>query len=86
MTCREWDWKFAEGKVSFGGSGDFNLTFTHRIDVARYMANVLTRIPPSELAWKTLRLQGELTVCPSPLTRSSCPLTCNPLDLQQNRR
>ena len=86
MTCREWGWKFAEGKVAFGGFGDSNLTFTHRIDVARYMTNVLTRIPPSELAWKALRLQGELTVCPSPFIRLNCLLTRSPLDLQQNRR
>ena len=82
MTCRECGWKFAEGKVAFGGSGDSSLTFTHRIDVVRYMANVLTHIPPSELAWKALRLQGELTVCPSPLTRLNCFLTLSPLDLQ----
>ncbi|KAF9654289.1 NAD-P-binding protein [Thelephora ganbajun] len=54
-------WKFAEGKVTFGGSGDAKLSFTHRTDVARYIAYVLTRTPPSELAWKVLRIQGELT-------------------------
>jgi len=86
MTRRPFGWQFAEGKVSFGGSGDSNLTFTHRTDVARYIANVLTRISPSDLAWKVLRIQGEVTVSPCALTRSSGLLTRNSLDFQQDRR
>lgn len=63
-SCRSLGWNLAEGKVTFGGLGDSNLTFTHRADVARYIADVFTRIPPSELAWKSLRIQGDLTVSP----------------------
>lgn len=83
MIYRRFGWRFAEGKVAFGGSGDSNLSFTHRNDVVRYVAHVLTRISPSELAGKVLRIQGEITVCPP--VRPSCSLTRNRLDLQQDR-
>jgi len=56
-----WGWQLDEGKVSFGGSGDSKVTFVHRTDIARYVGYVFTHIPPSELAWKCLRIQGELT-------------------------
>lgn len=56
-----WGWKLDEGKVAFGGSGDFQASFVHRTDIARYVGYVFTHIPPSELAWKILRIQGELT-------------------------
>jgi len=56
-----WGWNLAEGKVNIYGSGDSNMTFVHRTDIARYVAYVFTHIPPSELAWKILRIQGELT-------------------------
>ena len=85
MICRRFGWRLAEGKAAFGGSGDSNLSFTHRNDVVRYVAHVLTRISPSELAGKVLRIQGEVTVCLPPFVRSSCSLTRNRLDLQQDR-
>ena len=85
MIYRGFGWRFAEGQVAFGGSSDSNLSFTHRNDVVRYVAHVLTRISPSELAGKVLRIQGEVTVCLPPLVPSSCSLNCNRLDLQQER-
>lgn len=78
ITHRALGWKFAEGKVTFGGSGDSDLSFTHRADIARYLAYVLTHSPPSDLAWKTLHIQGELIVRPSSQTCSSCLFTRSP--------
>lgn len=56
-----WGWQLDEGKVTFGGSGDAKASFIHRTDIARYVAYIFTHIPTSELAWKILRIQGELT-------------------------
>lgn len=59
---RAWGWNLEEGKVTIGGSGNSPLTFVHRTDIARYIGYVFTRIPPTQLAWEVLRIQGELTV------------------------
>jgi len=56
-----WGWELDEGKVTINGNGDSPLSFVHRTDIARYVAYVFTHKPASELAWKTLRIQAELT-------------------------
>jgi hypothetical protein len=82
-----WGWDFAEGKVTIRGSGDSPATFVHRADVARYVGYVFTHIPPSELAWRVLRIEAEQTVSPRRrLPGSNCLLTHEPIDVQQHRR
>lgn len=53
------------------------MSFTHRSDVVRYIAYVFTHTPPSELAWKILRIQSELSVSPPHLPAWT---VCSPAD------
>ena len=55
-TGRTLGWKLAEGKVTLGGSGGFNLSFTHCADITHYLAYVLNQSSPSKLAWKILQI------------------------------
>jgi len=57
----DWGWNLEESKVVIYGSGDSPVSMVDRTDIARYVAYVFTHIPPSELAWKILRIQAELT-------------------------
>jgi len=56
-----WGWQLDDGKATIGGIGDSPLSFVHRTDIARYVGYVFTHIPPSELAWKILRIEAERT-------------------------
>ncbi|TFY63676.1 hypothetical protein EVG20_g6216 [Dentipellis fragilis] len=47
------------GKVIVGGDGNALVTFTSRPDIARFLAYVLTTLPPDQLNNKTFRLEGE---------------------------
>ncbi|KZV70022.1 NAD-P-binding protein [Peniophora sp. CONT] len=47
------------GSVGTGGDGNAKLSFTSRADIARYVAYVLTTLPPSETKNKTFRIEGE---------------------------
>jgi len=47
------------GKFDIGGEGNSPLSFTTRPDIARYLAYVLTTLPPSKLEWRTFAIEGE---------------------------
>jgi len=47
------------GKVSVGGDGNKQITFTSRPDIARYLSYVLTHVPPEQLKNKTLTIAGD---------------------------
>ena len=47
------------GKVSVGGDGNKQITFTSRPDIARYLSYVLTHIPPEQLKNRTLTIAGD---------------------------
>jgi uncharacterized protein YbjT (DUF2867 family) len=47
------------GKVSVGGDGNKQITFTSRIDVARYMSFVLTRLAPEQLKNRSFAIAGD---------------------------
>ncbi|KAH9963338.1 NAD-P-binding protein [Russula dissimulans] len=47
------------GKVSVGGDGNKQITFTSRPDIARYLAYVLTHVPPEQLKNRTLTIAGD---------------------------
>jgi len=52
-------WDFQNGKADIGGEGNSPLSFTTRPDIARYLAHVLTTLPPSKLEWRTFSIEGE---------------------------
>jgi len=47
------------GKVSVGGDGNKQITFTSRPDIARYLSYVLTHVPPEQLKNRTLTIAGD---------------------------
>jgi len=47
------------GKVSVGGDGNKQISFTSRHDVARYMSFVLTHLPPGELKNRSFAIAGD---------------------------
>ncbi|KAI5119130.1 hypothetical protein M0805_005736 [Coniferiporia weirii] len=47
------------GKIVVGGSGNAPASFTARVDIARYLAHVLTSLPRSEIESKVFRIEGE---------------------------
>jgi len=47
------------GKVSVGGDGNKQITFTARVDVARYMAYVLTHLPSEQLKNRSFAIAGD---------------------------
>ena len=42
-----------------GYDGNSKVSFTSRVDVGRFVAHVLTKLPPSELQNKVFRIQGD---------------------------
>ena len=54
------------GKASFGGSGDYRLSWTTREDTARFMGYAFTHLSTSELSGKCLRIEGDNLVSDSP--------------------
>ena len=47
------------GKVSVGGDGNRQISFTSRSDIARYVSYVLTHLPPGQLKNRTFTIAGE---------------------------
>lgn len=47
------------GKASVGGDGNTPISWTARPDIARFLAYVLTELPPSKLEWAIFRIEGE---------------------------
>ncbi|EJU04366.1 NADP-binding protein [Dacryopinax primogenitus] len=54
-------WDLPGGKVQISGKGDTPISFTYRRDIGRFLAHILTELPPEELAWKTLRIESDRT-------------------------
>ena len=48
--------------VTVGGDGNAKLSFTSRPDIGRYLAYVLSTLPPSETKNKTFRIESERLV------------------------
>lgn len=59
------------GSVIIPGDGRALISFTSRGDVARFVAHVLTTLPPSKLINREFRVEGERTV------RNTCPHLLN---------
>ncbi|KAN0124406.1 hypothetical protein V8E52_002055 [Russula decolorans] len=47
------------GKVSAGGDGNKQITFTSRVDIARYMSYVLTHLPFEQLKNRSFAIAGD---------------------------
>jgi len=47
------------GKVSVGDDGNKQISFTARVDVARYMSYVLTHLPPEQLKNHSFAIAGD---------------------------
>jgi len=47
------------GKVSVAGDGNKQISFTSRPDIARYLAHVLTNLPPNQLKNKSFIIEGD---------------------------
>ncbi|KAI0302960.1 NAD-P-binding protein [Russula brevipes] len=47
------------GKVSVGGDGNKQVSFTSRSDIARYLSYVLTHLPPEQLENRTFTIAGD---------------------------
>ncbi|KAI0276919.1 NAD-P-binding protein [Russula aff. rugulosa BPL654] len=47
------------GKVSVGGDGNTQITFTSKPDVARYVSYVLTHLPPEQLENRSFAIAGD---------------------------
>lgn len=59
-------WDLAAGKVTIGGEGKSPISFTARVDIARFVAHVLTALPAERLANSSFRIEGERAVSVSP--------------------
>jgi hypothetical protein len=75
IVFRPFGWDFANGKVTIGGAGNAPISFTHRVDIARFIGHVLTTLPASRLEWSTFRIEGERLVCDLLFGSSPCLLT-----------
>jgi hypothetical protein len=53
------DLDVTSGKVSVGGDGNGQISFTSRTDIARYVSYVLTHLPPEQLKNRTFTIAGE---------------------------
>jgi len=47
------------GKVSVGGDGNKQISFTSRPDIARYLSYVLTHLPPDQLRNRSFTIAGD---------------------------
>ncbi len=59
MVKRFLDLDVTSGKVSVGGDGNGQISFTSRSDIARYVSYVLTHLPPEQLKDRTFTIAGE---------------------------
>lgn len=53
---------FVKGELKIPGSGTAAITWTHRIDIGRYVVHVLTTLPKEKIEWRTFRMEGERAV------------------------
>ena len=51
--------------MSVGGNGNEQITFTSRLDIARYLSYVLTRLPQEQLKNRAFSIAGENKVMSS---------------------
>jgi hypothetical protein len=65
---RETGLDLVKGKATFGGSGDYKVSWTTREDTARYLGYVFTHLTASELSGKALRFEGDNMVIFFPFT------------------
>ncbi|TFY63187.1 hypothetical protein EVG20_g6425 [Dentipellis fragilis] len=49
------------GEVTVGGDGSAPVSFTSRLDIARYVAYVLTEISTKKLEWRKFQIEGDRT-------------------------
>ncbi|TFY79869.1 hypothetical protein EWM64_g4141 [Hericium alpestre] len=61
LTIRWAELDVKSGEVSVGGDGNGLISFTAKADIGRYLAHVLTKVPPLKLDWRILRIEGERT-------------------------
>ena len=52
------------GKVTVGGDGNAQISFTSRPDIARYISYVLTHLPAEQLKDRSFTLAGDTKVRP----------------------
>ncbi|KZT19870.1 NAD-binding protein [Neolentinus lepideus HHB14362 ss-1] len=52
-------WDLPNGKVHIRGEGNAPISFTHRRDVGRFVAYVLTQLSPDQLQWKSFAVEGD---------------------------
>ena len=64
-TKRFLDLDVGSGKVSVGGDGNRQISFTSRSDTARYVSYVLTHLTPEQLQNRTFTISGENKVRPN---------------------
>src|SRR6266850_1430272 len=50
------------GKVSIAADGNKQISFTSRPDIARYLAHVLTSLPPDQLKNRSFIIEGDRKV------------------------
>jgi hypothetical protein len=53
------DLDITSGKVSVGGDGNKQITFTSRPDIARYVSYVLTHLPAEQLKNRGFSIAGD---------------------------
>jgi hypothetical protein len=75
---------FTSGKVSVGGDGNKQITFTSRPDIARYVSYVLTHLPAEQLKNRGFSIAGDSKVMSnffgnSHIARWECPTNDKPL-------
>jgi len=54
-----WGWDLPNGKVHVLGEGNGPISFTHRRDIGRFVAYVLTQLPRDQLHWKEFAIEGD---------------------------
>ncbi|KZT25502.1 NAD-P-binding protein [Neolentinus lepideus HHB14362 ss-1] len=52
-------WDIPNGKISIPGEGKTPISWTTRRDVGRFVAHILTTLPPDQFLWKTICIEGD---------------------------
>ncbi|KAL5513171.1 hypothetical protein ACEPAH_3569 [Sanghuangporus vaninii] len=52
---------FVKGEFKIPGTGSVAISWTHRVDIGRYLAHTLTALPKDRIEWRTFRMEGERT-------------------------
>jgi hypothetical protein len=69
MIQRIFDLDVTSGKVSVGGDGNKQISFTARPDIARFVSYVLLHLPPEQLKNRAFTIAGDNKV---PCVISAC--------------